>query len=113
MPRLNVRADVIEIALSPAERLGALHGSVSIPRAAVRAAEVVEDGLRAAHGLRAPGLALPGRVKLGTWRARGDKQFVAVRRGVPALQLRLAGQPYDTVLVSTPEAADLQRQLQP
>jgi hypothetical protein len=113
MSTIHVTGDAVEIHLSPAEKIGALHGDLRVPRRAIRAAEVVEDGLAATCGLRAPGLAIPGRVKIGTWRGRRATLFVAVRRGEPALRLALYEQRYDTVLVSTPAAAALAAELQP
>lgn len=113
MSTTRLTADAVEITLSRREKIGALHGDVRIPRSAIRRADVVPDGLAAVRGLRAPGLAIPGVVKLGTWRGRrGAKRFVAVRRSVPALRLDLVGDRYDTVVVSTPDAAALAADLQ-
>ena len=78
-----------------------------MPRSAITAAEAVPSGLAVLRGLRAPGLGLPGVRAIGTWRARGEKSYVSVRRDQPALRLRLTGQRYDTVLISTPDATDL------
>lgn len=90
------------VALSRGERLAALRrGDPRVPLATVRDATVVPDGLAAAHGLRAPGLAIPGRVKIGTWRGRGGPRFVVVRRGVPAVRVEHAG---GEVIVSEPDA---------
>jgi hypothetical protein len=110
---VQLHRDHLQIRLNLAEKIGSLHGDLEIPRSAVRAAEVVSDGLRAATGLRAPGLAIPRRVKMGTWRGRGARRFVAVRRGQPTLRLTLDGQRYDTVLVSTPDADTLAAALRP
>jgi hypothetical protein len=78
---------------------------------AVRTAELVEDALPAARGLRAPGLALPGARKVGTWRAPGERTLVCARRGQPAVRIRLEGQRYDTLLVGADDAARLAGQL--
>ena len=105
MDTVRLTSDHLRVRLSLAEKVWGLHGDLDIPRSAIRAADVVTDGLSAAAGLRAPGLAIPGRVKMGTWRGRRARRFVMVRRGQPALRLALEGQRYDTVLVSTPDAA--------
>lgn len=107
MTTVRLTADRLQVRLSLAEKLGSLHGDLDIARTEISAANVVADGLAASRGLRAPGVEIPGRVKLGTWRGRSGRQFVAVRRGEPTLRLELAGGPYDTVLISTPDAAAL------
>ena len=113
MSTLHLGADRLRVRLSLAEKIGGLHGDLDIPRSAIRTADVVADGLSAATGLRAPGLAVPGRVKMGTWRGRGARRFVAVRRGQPALRLRLQGQPYDELLIGHDDAAALAARLTP
>ncbi|GAA2644626.1 hypothetical protein GCM10010399_93200 [Dactylosporangium fulvum] len=107
MGTVTLDADRLRVRLSVAEKVGGLHGDLDIPRDAIVSAEVVEDGLAAVKGLRAPGLAVPGVTKIGTWLGRGSRRFAVVRRGLPALRITLRGQRYDTVVVSTPDAAAL------
>ena len=83
---------------------------LTVPLGAVSAVEVVPDALAAVSGLRAPGLGLPSR-KVGTWRRRGERSLVSVRRGQPALRLRLDGQRVDTVLVGLPDPAAVATEL--
>jgi hypothetical protein len=111
MSTVELSGDTLAIHLTPLERAGGLLKDLRIPVTAIVSAAAVPDGLRAARGLRAPGLAIPGRVKVGTWRGRNARSYVAVRPG-PALRLRLAGLTYDTVVVSTPNAVHLASQLQ-
>jgi hypothetical protein len=111
MSTIRLPGDTIDVILTPLEKLAALRGSLRIDRSQVVEAEVLPDGLSAARGLRAPGLAIPGRLKIGTWRGRGATRLVIVRRGVPTLRLRLIGAPVDTVLVSTPDAAAIAKAL--
>lgn len=73
--------------------------------------EVVPDGFTAVRGMRAPGLAIPRRRKIGTWRGHGRKRFVDVRRGQPALVVRLAGQRYDELLLGSDTAEQLVQRL--
>ncbi|RKN43488.1 hypothetical protein [Micromonospora endolithica] len=113
MSTVHVTADRVRIRLRPVEKIFALHGDLDLPRSAVRTAEVLTDGLAATRGLRAPGLAIPGWTKVGTWRGRGARQYVAVRRGVPTLRLTLDRQRYDIVLVSTPDAHAVAAALNP
>ncbi|SFU03495.1 Pyridine nucleotide-disulphide oxidoreductase [Geodermatophilus amargosae] len=94
-------------------RVAAVRPHQVFPRSAITSAEAVSDGLAAARGLRAPGLAIPGRRKIGTWRGRGARRFVDVRRGQPALRLRLQGQHYDELLIGHDDAAALAARLAP
>lgn len=95
--RIDHRDIVVE--LTTAEKIAGVHGSLRFPASAVTASEVVPEGPEAVRGVRAPGLAIPGRRYVGTWRQKGGKEFVAVRRGQPALRLSLQGQPFASVLV--------------
>jgi len=42
---------------------------------------------------------VPGSRKVGTWRGRGTKTLVSVRRRQPALVVRLSGQRYDGLVI--------------
>jgi hypothetical protein len=102
---------VLEVSLSRTEKvLGLLRDQV-VPLKAVTGVEVVADGLAAPRGVRSPGFAWPGARKVGTWRSRGHKQLVDVRRGQPALRVRLAGQEFDELLLGSDDAAALAERL--
>ena len=45
----------VTVSLAAAEKIEALHGNVTVPRAAVVRARVVPDGLEEVHGLKMPG----------------------------------------------------------
>lgn len=84
--------------------LGALTRDLDVPLSSVTSAEGLDEGWsRAVRGLRV-GLGLPGFRLLGTWRKRGQRQLVDLRRGQPFLRIRLRDTRYDEVLVSTPDA---------
>jgi hypothetical protein len=100
MPSITVTRDTVTVRLSPAEKVGALHGDVSIPRSAIVGVNVVDNSMSAVSGMRAPGYAMPGHAKLGTWRRHDGKDFIAVYAGRPAVELRLAGQRYERLLIS-------------
>ncbi|MGY1697915.1 hypothetical protein ACI780_23710 [Geodermatophilus sp. SYSU D00814] len=104
MATIQTTPQTLSVSLTRTEKVLGLLRDLEVPRAAVRSVEVVPDGLAAARGLRAPGLGLPGRRLIGTWRRRGTRAFVSVRRG-PAVRLHLTGQRFDTVLVSADDAA--------
>lgn len=106
MATVHVDRDAGElvVALSRAEKAAALHGEVRVPLASVREIDVVQDSLAAVRGLRAPGLGIPGRTKIGTWRRRGHRTFAVARRGRPALRLALVDAVYDKLVISHDEA---------
>jgi hypothetical protein len=111
MPTITVTPDTVVIALSTTEKVGALHGDLSIPRSAIIGAAVVDDSMGAVSGIRAPGYAMPGHAKVGTWRHHDGKDFIAVYAGRPAVELRLTGQPYERILVSVDDPAAVVAQL--
>ena len=113
MTSILVSDDTLTVRLPRLSRIAGLLRDQVVPRSAITSAEAVSDGLAAARGLRAPGLAIPGRRKVGTWRGRGARRFVDVRRGQPALRLRLQGQRYDELLIGHDDASALAARLAP
>jgi hypothetical protein len=105
MATLTTTPHSLRVSLSRSEKLLGLLRDLEVPLSAVRAVEVVPDGLAAARGVRAPGLGLPGVRKVGTWRGRDGRTLVSVRRGQPGVRISLAGQRVDTVLVGVDDAA--------
>jgi hypothetical protein len=99
------------IRLTAAEKLAALRRDVRVPLSQVRGVTVERDAWAAARGLRAPGLAIRGRTKIGTWRSRGCRRLVVARRGVPAIRVTLAGDGDDELLVSAPGADAIAQQI--
>lgn len=105
MTTITITDQDVSVELTRAEQVAALHGNLRIPRPQIRAVEPLDDPISGPRGLRSPGLALPGRVKLGVWRSRRGRQFVAVRGGVPGVRLHLQGHRYDQVLLSVADEA--------
>jgi hypothetical protein len=110
MATLTATPQTLSVTLTRSEKLWGLLRDLEVPRSAVRSVDVVPDGVAAARGLRAPGLGLPSR-KVGTWRRRGEKTLVSVRRGQPAVRVRLSGQRFDTLLVGADDAGALAGEL--
>lgn len=83
--------------------LWACHGTIDVPVASVTAVTVVSgrEAFRYARGIRAPGTSIPGLFAAGTFRWRGDKNFVLARRGHPATVIELAGHRFDHIVVET------------
>jgi hypothetical protein len=110
MSTVTLHSDRLEIELTPAEKVAGLHGDVHIPLSAITGVEVVPDGLSAVHGMRAPGLAVPG-VRVGTWRTRAGSEFVIVRRGEAAVRISMRDQKLSSVLVAVDDAEGLASRL--
>jgi hypothetical protein len=105
MATIEMTSGTLRVSLTRTEKVLGLLRDLEVPLSAVRSVAVVPDGLAAARGVRAPGLGLPGLRLIGTWRRRGSRTLVSVRRGQPAVRVELAGQRHDTVLVSADDAA--------
>jgi hypothetical protein len=107
MATVQIDADQLRIRFARAEKVLGVVRDVDLSLSKVGAIDVVADGLAAARGIRAPGYSWPWRRKLGTWRRRHHKALVDVRRGQPAVRLRLRGHSYDEVLLGTDDAESL------
>jgi len=107
MASLLVSDDMVTVSLSVAEKIEAVHGDVSVPRAAVLSARVVPDGMEEVHGLKMPGTGLPGVIMVGTWRDGQTVTFAVCHGRQPAVVVDLADQVYDRLVVTVedPEAA--------
>ena len=112
MVAVSMSNGVLRVRPSVLERVGGVFGELVVLRDQVVGARVVADGLAEVRGLRAPGLHVPGVNKYGTWRRRGSKTYVAVRRGRPALVLDLKEHDYERVVVSAAQASRLVEQLE-
>ena len=111
MAHLQIDEHSLVIVLSPKERIQAFHGNVSVPRSAVADVRVVPDGMHEVHGIRAPGTALPGVTKVGTWRSAGATTFAACHGHAPAVVIDLTGESYDRLVVTVQDPEAVQRSL--
>ena len=105
MATLQPTDRTLSVRLHLGEKIGGLLRDLDVPLDSVREVDVVPNGMRAARGIRAPGLGLPGMRKIGTWRRRGERMMVSVRHGQPAVRVRLDGQRFDTLLIGADDAA--------
>lgn len=108
MATIDLTPTTLTVRFSTAEHVAGLIRDITVPRTAVVSVAVEDDGLRAVSGLRAPGLGLPGRRKVGTWRGVGGgprRTAVSVKGGEPAVRIVLQGQRWDELLVGTSDAA--------
>jgi hypothetical protein len=111
MVHLVLTPETLSVRPTSREKVAGLLRDLAVPWESVTSVTVEDDSVKAVRGLRAPGLALPRRVKIGTWRGRGGRAMVVVRAGVPALRVALQGERYDELLISHPDAYDLAPEL--
>ncbi len=111
MAALEVTGKELHLKLTLGEKLAGLSRDIRVPVASVRDVRVEPDVLAAVRGLRAPGLSIPGRTKIGTWRRRGSRGFVVARAGVPGVRVTLNGPGPDELIVSTPTAESVAERL--
>jgi hypothetical protein len=104
MAHITLSDEEIRIELSLWEKIFGLMGNRTIPRSAVTEVALETDPLGATRGLRAPGLGVPGSVKIGTWRGKGRRMFVSIRRSSPAVRIETTGLDRDAFLVSVSDA---------
>jgi hypothetical protein len=110
--RLLLTDDTLEVRLSRWEKALGLMRTIKVPRADVSDVQVVEDPVREAMqaGIKV-GLRVPWQYFIARTIAL-DRAFI-VRRGVPALSFAVNNDgTLKRVLVSTPEARELARELQ-
>jgi hypothetical protein len=105
MATVRTTPTALTVHLTRGEKLAGFTGDLEVPLPAVREVEVVDEPLREVPGLRSPGLALPGVRKIGTWRRRGERTFVSVRKEQPAVRIRLSGARFDVLLIGVDDAA--------
>lgn len=102
---LLVDDNTVTVALSAAEKIEALHGDVTFPRAAVVGARAVANGMAEVHGIRT-GTGFPGVILVGIVRGGGTVTFAVCHGRRPAVVLDLDGQPFDRIVITAedPEA---------
>lgn len=113
MAVLRLTPTTVVVEFTTAEKILGLLRDVTVRRDQISEATVHGDAMAVARGFRSPGLAVPGRRRIGTWRRSGRRAAVAVTAGIPAIRLRLRGHRYDEVILSHPSAADWAAALRP
>lgn len=112
MSTLTLNGNHIDVHFSLGEKIGGLIRDQRIPLDSVTSAELITDPIAATRGWRAPGLGIPGVRKIGHWRGPAGHELVCIRRGEPAVRLRLHNQPFDSVLLGMPDADEKVREIQ-
>ncbi len=103
MAEIEVEGGQVSIHLSFAEKIGALHGDLHFPISGVRAVRIVDKPFCEIEGIRSPGTGVPGLIALGTYRAHGRRDFVAVYRGERGVVIEIDNTKYRRVILSAKE----------
>lgn len=101
----------LHVVLAPLEKVAALRGNLRVPLASVTSVTVADRPLDDVKGFRSPGLHIPARIKIGTWRRAGRRTFAVVRARQSAVRIELTGERYDALVVSVPDAATVAESL--
>ncbi|EYR62214.1 hypothetical protein N866_10675 [Actinotalea ferrariae CF5-4] len=107
MTTISLTRTSLRVHPTRSEKILGLLRDTEVPLSAVRAVEVVPDGIAAARGIRAPGLGIPGVRLVGTWRGRSRRALVSVRRQRPAVHVRLEGDRWSELLLDVDEPASV------
>jgi len=105
--KLQVEGDELVVTMHTSEELGALHGSIRVPLAAVRSVRAVDDPWTELRGIRAPGTGIPGVIALGTLRGSFGKDFAAVYHHRPGVVVELQGAEYSRLVVTADDAVEV------
>jgi hypothetical protein len=107
MARILTDADCLTVALTDLEKVEALHGDITVPRAAVVGVRIAAAGMSELHGIRAPGTGLPGVVAMGTWHDRGTRTFAACHGNRAAVVISLRDAAFDRLVVTVDDPAQV------
>jgi hypothetical protein len=93
---------VLTLKLSALEKIGALHGDISVAKSQLISKTEVRNPWTRKHlrGFRAPGTGLPFLIMLGTMRFKGGKDFCAIYKRTPAVIYEFADAPFKRWVVS-------------
>jgi hypothetical protein len=105
--KLQVEGDELVVTMHTTEELGAFHGPVRVPLAAVQSVRSVDDPWAELRGLRAPGTGIPGVIALGTLRGTFGKDFVAVYHHRPGVVVELQGAEFSRLVVTADDAVEV------
>ena len=103
MPAITIDGAELVVTLERNEKRWGLLSDLRVPVSSISAVDSVADGRKAVRGMRAPGLGGSQRL-IGTWRSKGNKQFVCVRRNQSAVKVTVEGQKYRTILIGSDDA---------
>lgn len=112
MAVLFVHTDRLEIRLTRAEKTMSFRRSdIVVPLESIRSAALTDDPWVWVRGIRAPGLAIPLTLAVGTWKFHDGKDFLLVRGKGTSVVIDLEEQEFSRIIVSTSHSVELLRAL--
>lgn len=102
MAKVVEKDGVMTLKLSRLEKIGALHGDISVASSQLLSKMEVANPWTKEHlrGVRSPGTAIPYRILLGTMRFKGGKDFCAIHKRTPAAIYEFKDAPFKRWIVS-------------
>jgi len=102
MAKVIESSGVLTLKLSRLEKIGALHGDISVPNNQLISKTEIPNPWTKEHlrGVRSPGTAIPYVILLGTMRFKGGKDFCAIYKRTPAMIYEFADAPFKRWIVS-------------
>ena len=102
MAKVIEKDGALTLKLSMFEKIGALHGDLSVASNQLISKSEVPNPWTKEHlrGTRSPGTAIPYRILLGTMRFRGGKDFCAIYKRTPAVIYEFKDAPFKRWVVS-------------
>ena len=102
MAKVIEQDGVITLRLSRLEKMGALHGDISVASNLLLSKTEVSNPWTKEHlrGVRSPGTSIPYRILLGTMRFKGGKDFCAIYKRTPAVIYEFSDAPFKRWVVS-------------
>jgi hypothetical protein len=101
---LATREGWLAIELTGMDAVYALKRGVAIPLDTITDVRVEpRQAMEKQRGIRAPGVAFPGRIAVGTWRGRGGRQFWCVHAAERVLVVELEHGEYRRLVLEVPD----------
>jgi hypothetical protein len=102
MAKVIEKDGVLTLKLSRLEKIGALHGDISVASSQLISKSDVSNPWTKEHlrGTRSPGTGIPYRILLGTMRFKGGKDFCAIYKRTPAVIYVFKDAPFKRWVVS-------------
>jgi uncharacterized protein len=106
--RLVIKGSDLVVSLTLGEKVGGFHANIRVPLRTVQSARAVKYPWPTLRGWRMAGVAVPGRIALGTRRHAGGFDFCALHRSQEAVQVDLNAGRFGRLVIGVPEGASAQ-----
>jgi hypothetical protein len=108
--QLLVDGTDLVVHLTVREKIAGFHGDVRVPLLAIRSTSVPQYPWVALRGWRMAGVALPGRIAVGTRRHGSGYDFTCVHKQERAVQIDLNSGRFSRLVISVPDSMDAQEE---